>query len=286
MAIWTDQTLKVKAGTILTKEYWIAQAKGVQDEYGNPFRVITLRWNYTSIHKMAEFGKTVGFEDAIIGRASGTGGLKVRYRSPGSLTWNRPIGGVGDFQALCPVTPKNMKKLASCFPNKMWRIIDDDIRKIVESMWTEKWDAMDEKTKNFNEKWFKMMHTLETDRGKKGTAEAVNLEIEKKSIADENLEISRKKQEQDLREAKLNEKEKELVDQQVIAVKDGKEVFKISERSLRKMKLHELKKVFRKLGIPDGDSKKTSDMPEMIATIIEKQGGDPEVKKEGSGLED
>jgi hypothetical protein len=276
--IYTDNTIPVKANTVLTREYWISQAKGVMDEYGNPFRVITLRWNWSDLNKTAEFEKTEGFEDAIISKNRGSGELSVRYRSPGSIVWHRPIGGVGGFRAECPVTPRNMKLLASCFPNKTWFIVDDDIRQIVEKMWEKKLEIMDPKTKKFNEAWFKLMHTFQRDVDKPEAMQVTDLKIEEKNIADQNLELARKKQDQDLREANLNEKEKDLVERQVIAVSDGKEIVTIGEGALRSMKLHELKKHYRKIGLKNGDNKTTKDIPEMIQAILEKQGKalDPE----------
>jgi hypothetical protein len=279
MAIWTSPEIRIKAGTIFTREYWIAQAKGITDDYGNPFRAVMLRWNWSNVNMCAENVKTQGFEDAIIYKNNRRGGgLGIRYRLPGNLTWNRPLGGIGDFQSLCPVTPHNMQKLASCFKNNTWRIIDDDIRTVIEEMWKKKWSIMDEKTKRFNTEWFRLMRTMESDLKNPQAAAQVDIEIQQKTIADENLEIARKKQDQDLREAQLNEKEKDLLDQQVAAVVDGKEVFRISERSLRKMKLTELKKHARKLGL-SVDDKVTKDIPEVIRMILDRQGGDPEVIK-------
>lgn len=282
--IFTDGSVRVKAGTILTNDYWIAQAKGVKDEYGNPFRVVTLRWNWSATNKCSEFEKTLGYEDAVIGRNKKTGGIQIRYRTSGSIQWNRPIGGVGDFQALCPITPKNLTRLASEFPNNKYRIVDDDIRAVVEKMWKLKLKGMDKETREFNEQWFKDMHTRDIDRGKSGAGRPeVDIDTEKKKIEDENLEIARRKQDQDLKDAELTEREKDLVEKTVDSVDGGKQIVKYSKEFLTRCGLTKIKKIIRqgKMGkvIKVGDN--TDDLPRVIDEILKFQDGQvPDEKKE------
>jgi hypothetical protein len=267
--IYTDGTIPVKPGTILTREYWLVQAKGVRDSYGNPFRVVTLRWNWSSINKIAPNVKTGGFEDAIISRSRTTGGLSIRYRYPGSVVWRRPIGGVGDFMAECPITPKNMKVLASCIPNEKWFIVDDDIRSIAEKMYEKKVEVMDENTKKFNKEWFTLMKSLPNNQNLNGGNVFEDTKAKVKTIEDKNLELARKEQELSLKSAALDIKEQELINAKVVAVSEGKDIIIYQDDALKGMKRQQLMHICKQIGVSDNVLDKK--IPELIQLITEKQ---------------
>jgi hypothetical protein len=277
--IFTDMTVPMRPKSGITREYWIAQAQGVVDDYGNPFRTVKLRLLSSATNVGAEFEKTLGFEDAIISRGANNN-LNIRYR-PGSLTWNRPLGGIGEFEALVPVTTLNMRKLASCYPNKKWTIVEADIRDIVAKMWDEKWKIMQEDVKKFNTRWFKEMHMRQSEKGKPENLLRTDNTAEQLALETKEATLNKREQELNLEAAKLKDKEKELVDAQVVAVENGKQVFAYQEVSLRKMKLHELRAVCRKVGANFTQEMK---FEELVSAVLMKQRG--EVRQETSSLED
>lgn len=262
--------LRIHPAKGMTEESWLNKARGAKDEYGNPFRIITLRWNHSRTNLCTNYQKTHGFEDAIIAKDGSTGGFKITYR-PGTLMWMRPLGGIGDFEAMCPMTPRNMKALIAAYPNRKWRIVDEDVNAKVKRGWDERWDRMDERTKEFNDKWFKAMHTLASERNDPVAIERADLSIEKKEVEEEKRIIEIKKQEIEKEKEKANEVLKE-VNQKVSTLEThGIEAVTYSRDYLNGVKsVFSLRKIAREMKIPISPNEKKK---AVIEKIIAKQSG-------------
>lgn len=267
--------LPIKPRTMQNEDYWKEKARGVIDEFGNPFRIIKLRWIPSRTNLCTNFQKTLGFDDAILERSSNNT-IKVRYR-PGGLMWMRPAGGIGDFEADCPMTPRNIKALISHYPNNRWHIVDDDVRTTVKRGWEERWDRMDSATKEFNERWFKAMHMLASDRDQPLALEGAGLEQKKRALEQESRDIDKKKQEVEQKEAsaqkvldEAKEKLSELHDAGVQPVGYSREYLGTVKN------LFSMRKIAKEYGIKV-DPKAKRD--ELIEHILAKQEGKVEVEE-------
>lgn len=270
--------VKLKVNRQLTADYWKQLAIGTNDDYGNPFRIIKLRWNNNKLHKNTDYAKTRGFEDTILSKDTRTGDIKVSYRRNGSIVWQRPAGGVGPYIGEVAVTPYNLEKLASMYGDKLFSIIDQDIDAIVRAKYEQKVKGMSEQTLLFNKNRVRGMHTMavEKDSNIQNLGE-VPLEVEKVNIQEQNRVLMQKKQEQDLREAALNDKEQRLNTKVADLVGEGIDPVTYSEEYLKGLKFLELRKVAKEHGIKYENTDKT---PDIIAKILEKQAGSMKEAKE------
>lgn len=270
--------VKLKVNRQLTADYWKQLAIGTKDDYGNPFRIIKLRWNNNKLHKNTDYAKTRGFEDAILSKDTRTGDIKVSYRRNGSIVWQRPAGGVGPYIGEVAVTPYNLEKLASMYGDKLFSIIDQDIDAIVRAKYEQKVKGMSEQTLLFNKNRVRGMHTMavEKDSNIQNLGE-VPLEVEKVNIQEQNRVLMQKKQEQDLREAALNDKEQRLNTKVADLVGEGIDPVTYSEEYLKGLKFLELRKVAKEQGIK---YENTDKIPDIIVKIVEKQAGSMKEAKE------
>ena len=214
-------TLPVRHNTMMTEQYWKDQARGVIDEYGNPFRIIKLRWRNTPNHRCADYQKTSGFEDAII-KQDNQKNIMIKYRQGGNVMWTRPPGGVGGFTGELAVTPKNMSKLAAHVRNGLWDIIDDDIRVVVEGMYRKREAVMDPATKKFNEAWYRAMHVSALDKDSKEALNQAQAEVDTTAIKEQQRLLEIEKQELSKKKAALDIKEADITNKAVESVKSGK----------------------------------------------------------------
>lgn len=111
-----------------TSEMIISACLGTEDQYGNPFELITLDWN--SKLRNAHQAKTKGFEDTFITRKP-EGGLLIEYRFPGNAEWIKD-GLTGGYHAQVARTPENIKVLAANFYDNLWVIRERHVREEVE----------------------------------------------------------------------------------------------------------------------------------------------------------
>ena len=270
--------VKLKVNRQLTADYWKQLAIGTEDDYGNPFRIIKLRWNNNKLHKNTDYAKTRGFEDAILSKDQRTGDIKVSYRRNGSITWQRPAGGVGPYIGEVAVTPYNLEKLASMYGDKLFSIIDQDIDAIVRAKYEQKVKGMSEHTLQFNKNRVRGMHTMavEKDSNIQNLGE-IPLEVEKVNIQEQNRALMQKKQEQDLREAALKDKEQQLNERVADLVGEGIDPVTYSEEYLKGLKYLELLKVAKEQGIKKEPTDKATDL---ITKILAKQTGSMKEAKE------
>jgi hypothetical protein len=258
--------VRLKINRTITAEHWKSKAIGTIDEYGNPFRIITLRWNTNPMHKMAEYVKTRGFEDAVIQQDRATGDIAIRYRDSGCIMWMRPMGGVGAFEGEVAYTPKNMEKLAAMHGDKLWTIKDHDIAAIVEQMYKKRVSMMSADVLKFNQDRIRGMHQMSFERDAK--APEVALDIDKTIVKEEARLNEIKKIELDKREAKLRAEEKEVLGEVAGLAGEGVNPAGYSKEYLEKQTFYNLRKISKQLGIKYNIEAKK---PDLIQGIIEKQ---------------
>ena len=99
-----------------------AKTKRIKDSAtGTPLQIVMLYWNNQK--KTYHESKTKGDWDDVFITRSGSGGLVLEYRHPGSLEWLKdPIAG--DYSASCAITERNMFLLASHYYDRLWTIGD------------------------------------------------------------------------------------------------------------------------------------------------------------------
>jgi hypothetical protein len=263
--------VKLKSNKTLTADYWKDQAKGIKDEYGNPFRIIRLRWINTREHRNTEYSKTRGFEDAIINKG-GDEGFKITYRKNGSIMWQRPPGNVGPFYGEVAYTPYNIEKLSAMYGDRLFTIADADIDAICKAKYEERVKNMGDAARNFNKKRIAAMHTMYVETDIKAP-EVSN--IDKKGIEDQNRDIVIEKRELEIKRLELEEREKRLNEKEARMAGEGLSPVQYSKEYLIGLKLHELKKVAKENGI---DIEKTSTKDELVNAIVMVQSGVMNIK--------
>ena len=243
-------------------------AIGTIDEYGNPFRLIRLRWNQNPKHKNTEYAKTRGFQDAVLSKVRGE--LKITYRDNGSIMWERK-NGMGLFTGECPQTPTNMRLLASHFGDKLWTIIDADIKEIVEKMYNQRRGIESPDIKKFNDNRVKMLHTNHFDyNAKDNTPPEIPVEVEKIEIAEKNrlnrVEETRLNQ----RKLALDAKEKDITERTKGLIDDGAAPVVYQKEFLDSQKLFSLRKLCKTVGVKWTETDKKGALVQMI---MDKQAG-------------
>jgi hypothetical protein len=274
--------VKMKVNRQITAAHWVGMAVGVEDEYGNPFRVIKLRWNPNRMHKMTEYAKTRGFEDAIISKDPKTGGVKITYRTNGSIMWMRPMG-IGFFMGEVAQTPKNMAKLASHYGDKLWTILDADIDVIVRKMYEERKKNQTKEMADYDMKRINRMHTATHEHKENNTsAPELPLDIEKMDVHEKNRLNQIKQVELDKRNEALNMKEAALNKKAADMVGDGVAPVTYTMDYLTAQKLFKLRKLCTEVKVKWENSDKKEDL---IKRITEKQTGNAAaVQKQMDGV--
>lgn len=281
--------VKMKVNRQITAAHWVGMAVGVEDEYGNPFRIIKLRWNPSRVHKNTEYAKTRGFEDAIISKDPKTGGVKITYRRNGSIMWTRPMG-IGFFMGELPQTPMNMAKLCSHYGDKLWTILDADIDVIVKKMYEERKKNQTPAMAEFDKGRLSRMHTMTHERNDKDTsAPEIPLDIEKIDVQEKNRLNQIRQTELDKRNEALNMKEAALNQKAADMVGDGVAPVVYTMDYLNGQKLFKLRKLCTELKLKYAPTDKKEDL---IKRINDKQAGNAAaVEKQmdgiiGKGLDD
>lgn len=279
----------IKTNKVITPEHRKQQAIGLIDEYGNPFRIISLRWNKSRLHKNTDYAKTRGFEDTIITKERGE--MAIKYRKNGSIAWMR-YAGEGPYMGELAVTPKNLQKLASCYGDKLFTILDKDIDNIVKQMYEDKVKGMDALTKHFNDQRVRMMHTTQSEVNempKSGPVE-IPVEAERVNLAEQNRLQQIEKQNLEKRKAALDAKEAEIDEKTVKLVGEGVPAVTYTKEYLAGLKgIHSARKICRELKVEFSQSDKKDDL---INKIIARQTGEIKAVKEqmagviGGGLDD
>lgn len=251
----------------LPAPFWLEQCLNANtiDEYGNVFRVLTLYWKGDENHRMTPYAKTKGFEDAEINQD----GQKfiVTYRHNGSLWWEQPVTGIGNFFAKCPMTTYNLKKLASCYGDGLWTFAreDKDIEQVVKDMYEKKVVNLPEKMKEFNKVRIKGMHTHVSDVDiQAASIVAPDIEDQKKKLEEQQndllLEVERLRK----KEVEIKQRE-ENVDALISGLAgDGVSLAPYSEEFLKAQKFHELKRIAKTIGVVVPVTAKKDQIIEMI----------------------
>lgn len=271
--------VKLRVTREMTAAHWKEVAKGVTDEYGNPFRIIKVRWNQSRMHRMSEYAKTRGFEDTVITKDRRTGDVAIQYRRKGSIMWQRPMGGVGSFIGEVAYTPFNLQKLISMHGDKLWTILDDDIRVIVEKGYAKRLTEMPVKVRDFNQTRIMSMHTMNVEKGDNVASDfdkQIN-EVEKQSVTEQNRMNMIKAQELAVKEEALNMKENAIDNKIADMAIDGVAPVAYSEEYLVSKKYLELRGICKTIGVKyTQDDKKDT----LIAKIMEKQEGNKQAVEE------
>lgn len=266
----------VKVNKQFTPDFRKKQALGTPDEYGNPFRIIRLRWNKSRLHKNTEYTKTRGFDDAVIARDPRDGGFRITYRSNGSVMWMRE-GGEGPYYGELAQTPRNMQKLASLYGDRLWTIVDADIEAMVKKMHEKLRESWSPEVKDINDKRIRGMHLAESERSEPQAVQMPS-ESEKTALEEEKRQVELRKQENEKRKAELDVKEKNIEEKQVGLIEDGVAAVAYTKDYLMGLKgIVEVRKICRQLGIKTSSTEKKD---ELVNKIIQKQIGDVEAVKE------
>jgi hypothetical protein len=259
--------VRLKVNTRTTAQYYKDKAIGTIDSYGNPFRIIKLKWNATYLHRNAEYAKTRGFEDAVIGRNEETGDYKITYRRNGSISWSRPDGHIGKFEGELAVTPHNINKLVSHYGDKLWFIEDADIDAKVKLMYEKRIAEMSKETKEFNSIRLQKMHTADTEYKRDAKLE---IPVDPSFDNEKQRKLTIKETDLDKRAAELAAKEKELAEKEKALVNAGAALSGYSKNYLMNQTIAVLRRHCRELGADFEMSHKKGDLVEII---LDKQSG-------------
>lgn len=261
--------VKLSVNKQLTEDYWKNIAQGTTDSYGNPFRIIRLRWMNSKLHKNAEYAKTRGFEDAVLSKNAVTGDIKITYRRNGSIVWLRPPGGVGPYIGEVAETPRNLRLLASHYGDKLWTIVDRDVDAIVHKMYETMRADMSQKQRDFNDKRIAKMHTMSVEESDSGSVN-IPVDAERMSLQEDRRLLMQEKTAQDQRKAALDEKEKLLNKKAVSLVGEGVMPVFYSEEHLKSLKIFDLRKVAKEIGVDYSSGDKSEGL---IKKILDRQAG-------------
>jgi len=264
--------VKLKVSKALTTEHWKQMAIGTEDQYGNPFRIIKLRWNKNPMHKMAEYTKTRGFEDAMISKDSRTSDIAISYRRNGSVMWQQPPGGVGPFTGELANTPRNLRRLAAMYGDRLFTIMDADIDKIVRSMYEEVLKDIPKNKKEFHDRRIRNLHRMamdDEDKKSEGKVE-IPLDIERISLSEKTRLAQIKQMELDKREEALNMRESALGERAVDDAREGVLPVAYSREFLGDQKMFELRRICTEVGaVWDNSTRKDA----LIEKVISRQEG-------------
>lgn len=275
--------VKMKVNRQVTGEHWKGMAKGVPDEYGNPFRIIRLRWNTNRMHKMTDYVKTRGFEDAILSADGKTGGIKIMYRKPGSIMWQRTMG-IGPFLGELAYTPYNIHKLATHYGDKLWTILDADIDEEVKARYEKRRKSMGAALRERDDNRIKGMHSMSIDRDEKGKdpTPAVPLDVDVLSVEDKNRMAVIKEQELKNKEIALDVREKDLNKKSAALVTGGGSLVQYTPEYLNEQKIYKLRSLCRELKVKWDNTDKREDL---VQKIIEQQSrAKQEAEKKAEGV--
>lgn len=248
-------------------EEWIELALGEEDQYGQPFEIVELRWNNSPHHKMADYAKTRGFEDTIIS-SSRRGEISINYRSNGSIMWYRPNSRVARWVGKLAKTAKNMRLLAKMYRDRLWRISDPYVEAQVRAMSEKMWESMPDDQRKFNEARIRQMHTDHLEGDLKAPDSIVSPDVEKEDIREEKREQFRARMDLERREKEIARKEQRLTKLEAEEIRKGKEPVQYHEGYLSGMKIYELRKIARKWNITIPT---TAKKPDIVKAILSKQ---------------
>jgi len=222
-------------------------AVGETDQYGNPFRMIKLRWTKNRLHRNGPYAKTRGFEDTIITVNTGTGEIAVSYRPNGSVMWDRGPLGVGPFFGELGKTAANMTRLAKCYRDGLWTIVDSDIDGEVKAMSDKHWLGMSDEDRAFNEERIRRMHILPAEDLENNTSPIKHGKDRDEDLVKEKTQIvNRREMELQEREAKLAERERTLMSREADIAETGTPIGTgYTAEAMGHMKMHEVRKIAR-----------------------------------------
>lgn len=272
---------KLKINRELTSEFWKKKAQGTKDQYGNPFRIITLHWLFTRMRPNTEYSKTRGFEDAVISKNESTGGFKITYRANGSVMWLRAPGGVGPFYGELAVTPRNLKRLASMYGDRLWTIVDADIDQIVKAMYKKRFEKMPEEIKEFNKSRIAAMNTHRTSTDIK-LGDAPVSQTERELFDEEQRKFEVEKQDLAKKTAEVEKKEEKILGDVIKDIEKGAAPIAYTEEYLSKVNFNDRKKILKELGVKVPPSARSADLLTMILAAQAGKGIKPAIDESTS----
>ena len=255
------------------REMWVQEALGVEDSYGNPFRIIELRWRGNALHRMAEYGKTRGFEDTEI-RLDEFGELQVTHvnKGRGCIQWMRSSNGIGPFRGQLAETPYNLQKLAAMYGNRLFSYADPMVEATVKGMWEKRYADMTPEAREWTDKHNAGMQTRHVQQ------DSIALQPTEDSTRDEAREVRDMKRDLQLRQAELARRERELEERTRsvagsvgAAARDGVTSVRYSKDALDGMKMFEVRRIAKREFSIAFSSEATKDS--IIEEIMAKQSG-------------
>ena len=205
--------IRVKGATTISGrapvERIIEDAIGMDDPYGRPFELIHLIW--TPYKKCASGARTGGFEEAYL-LYDTVNGIRITYRD-GSAEWIKGLRG--RLESVIPRTQKNLEVLAANYYDKLWKIKEPHIERIVKKMA----DEIEEKLEKKAKKSIGAKQHLDFEKkrreghfmGKMGDIRRpVGKSIEDDLLKEERALIEKRRIKIEAAEAELEEKKKKL----------------------------------------------------------------------------
>ena len=231
-------------------EEWTALSIGEPDGYGNPFQLIELRRTVSDLHPMTDYMKTKGdIEDTIITANGRTGGVSISYRQNGAVEWKRK-NNIGPYIGMLARTPKNINFLVEHYGDNLWRISSpNQVENEVKALWENMRDKMTEDELKADDFRIKALHT---HRLSMKDDPIVVPEGAKETTIEMKRELFMKEQALENRETELREREKKVALAEVETVKAGVSLTRYSEEHLNGLKMYEMRKLVKSLGIVAG----------------------------------
>lgn len=257
-----------------TTETILNAAVGMEDPYGNPFRIVHLDWN--PARKNSQYAKTVGFEDAIIHKLQS--GLKIEYRKPGYARWMQNKL-TRRFYSQVADTPHNRKMIAAGISDKFWTVRERDVSAACEQEAENLWKSMTKEERAFHKKRIKgsWRYRYDDDENNAVPDSMVNAKAENENIVMRKADLFKEREKLDKQKAELEAERQKLDDLISQAAANGIQIVQYKPEVLRVMKMAELRKICNEKNIPQELTMKKADL---IEAIIARQHGKESLKME------
>lgn len=237
-------------------EMWISLAKGLPDQYGNPFTLVKINALKNTTHN----ARTQGFEDVIIEK-NARGKVSISYRAQGCAVWLRTP--LGTFYSEIPKTPHNMQVLVESFYDEVWEIDDVILRAEIKREADKLEESLTPKEKEFNRlrRLAGKRNALENPSDVRGEMTPKPGNVENRLQSQKSIDLYKKEQE-------LNERAKVIKDKELRLAQTGSSAPKpvtYSKEYLEKQPYLNLRRLAKKIkGDLDGNPKK----PDLINIIL------------------
>lgn len=224
----------------------IKTAIGRPDENGDTFDLITLDWTQNTNHKCARNQKTHGFEDALIIRR-GTG-LKITYRRPGTAAWKQDAL-TREFYAQIPDTPYNRSVLTSMYRDRMWKIRETHIDKVIRAQSDLLWQNMSSDSKAYETARISSMWRNRYDPDDLNSPPQPSAKSEEKGLNNDRAKIYQERKELEELKEKIKRDQEKLEHMLEQAEKCGVRTRQYDENWLSDQRMPKLRQICSDIGL-------------------------------------